>query len=107
MTGQINMRQSSGVTRRAWLGAALTVTLLLAETLALTHPLDSAAHTNGQPCSICFSVATVGAGAVSTPTPIHVDAATPSLVAVVASALVSSPVQRRFARGPPAVSFAF
>lgn len=106
MTRHVSLRQSSGATRRAWLGA-LAVTLLLAESLALTHPLDSAAHTNGQPCSICLSVATVGAGAVSTQTPIHLDAATPTLVAVVAAALVSHPVQRRFARGPPAVSFAF
>jgi hypothetical protein len=88
-----------------WAGAALAVVLLLAESFAATHPLDAAAHTNGQPCSVCVSAATLGVGAVSTPVPVQLDAATPVPVAASVPALVSIAIYRRFARGPPVVSF--
>ena len=105
MTRNVRTRQNQRIAGSTWVGVALAVALLLAESLALTHPLDSAAHTNGQQCSICLSVAPFGAGAVSTPVAIQLDAATPAPVAAATLVRRSISVQRRFARGPPIVSF--
>jgi hypothetical protein len=92
---------------KSWLGAALAVWLLLAESFAIVHQYDSAAHANGQACEVCVGAASFGAGAP--PTPLVFVAA--ALVAVVAAAVVlafrSVVPARRYARGPPAVSFTF
>jgi hypothetical protein len=88
-------------------GAALVVALALAECFAVTHPFDAAAHTDGQPCTACLSTTNLGAGAVATPIHLDLDAGTPVFVATFVAALVSIAPTRRFARGPPAVSFAF
>jgi hypothetical protein len=92
---------------KTWLGTALAVWLLLAESLAVTHPFDQAAHTDGQPCAVCLSVADLGAGAAAADVGFALlDTATPVLVAVVVLVLLSSVPVRRYARGPPSVSFA-
>jgi hypothetical protein len=88
-----------------WVGAVLAVALLLAESFAATHPLDAAAHTNGQPCSVCVSAASLGAGAVAVPAPVQLDVAMPVPAAGAAPDFVSLAIHRRFARGPPIVSF--
>jgi hypothetical protein len=93
--------------RQAWVGATLVVALLLAECFAVTHPLDAAAHADGQACTVCLSTTTLGAGAVATPIHFELDAATPVFVATFVAALVSIARTHHFARGPPAVSFAF
>ena len=92
---------------KTWVGAALVALLLLAESLAVTHPLDLAAHDNGQSCAICVSVTHLGHGAVSTPVPLALEAATPSFVVSLVVAFVSIVPVRRYARGPPAASSAF
>ena len=52
---------------KSWLGAALTLWLLLAESFAITHQYDSAAHANGQACEVCVGAASFGAAAPPTP----------------------------------------
>ena len=92
---------------KSWLGAALTLWLLLAESFAITHQYDSAAHANGQACEVCVGAASFGAAAPPTPL-VFVPAA---LVAVLAAAVVlafrSAVPARRYARGPPAGFFTF
>jgi hypothetical protein len=75
--------------------------LIVAEAFAATHQLDSAAHSNGEPCNICVSVASLGAGAVAQVVEFGVDLSHPTFVAVDGSVLVSSVPTRRSARGPP------
>ncbi len=89
-----------------WLGAALVVWLLLAESLAVTHPFDLAAHADGQPCAICLSVADLGAGAAAADLAFVIEAGAPLIVVAVVLVLWSSVPVRRYARGPPSVSFA-
>jgi hypothetical protein len=91
---------------RAWVGALLVAFLLLAETFAVTHPYDSAAHSNGQSCAECLLTASFGAGAVATPLTLHVPLALPLLAAVAILVLFSAAPARRYARGPPIGSFA-
>jgi hypothetical protein len=92
---------------RTWLGAMLVALLLVAEVFAATHQLDSAAHTNGEPCNICLSVASLGAGAVVHVAELGVDLSRPTFVAVDGSILVSNVPTRRSARAPPAASLKF
>jgi hypothetical protein len=70
-------------------------------------PFDSAAHTDGQPCTVCLSTATFGAGAVASPPGLDLDAATPMVVAIATVVFFSTAPTRRYARGPPVVSFTF
>jgi hypothetical protein len=101
------MRRCREAAWKKWLGAALVVWLLLAESLAVTHPLDQAAHADGQPCAVCVGAASFGAAAVpETPTFAPIIAAA-VVAAAVALVLRSAVPARRYARGPPAVSFAF
>jgi hypothetical protein len=44
---------------RSWLVAAWLCTLVAVETFAVVHPLDLAAHSNGEPCKICVSAASL------------------------------------------------
>lgn len=90
---------------RAWVAPLLVVLLLLAEAFAVTHPYDSAAHSNGQSCAECLSVATFSAGAVAAPLALHLPAPVPLFVTAVAVVLFSTVPTRRYARGPPTVSF--
>jgi hypothetical protein len=101
------MRRCREATWKKWLGAALVVWLLLAESLAATHPLDQAAHADGQPCAVCVGAASFGAAAVSEPLSFALSIAA-AVVAVAATiAFVSAVPMRRYARGPPVVSFTF
>jgi hypothetical protein len=93
-------------TWKTWLGAAVIVWLLLAESLAVAHPYDRAAHADGQPCAICLSVADLGAGAVAADVAFALEAGAPLVVVAVVLVLWSSVPVRRYARGPPSVSFA-
>lgn len=101
------MQRYRNATWKTWLGAALAVWLLLAESFALTHELDTAAHDNGQACAVCVGAASFGAGAVSAP--VHFEPAIATSFVVVAAGIVFFSVvpTRRYARGPPAVSFTF
>ena len=101
------LRECRRPTFKSWVGAALVVLLLLGESFAVTHPFDSAAHTNGQPCAVCVSVAHLGHGAVSASVPLALEVATPVFVATVVAVFVAIVPARRYARGPPLVSFAF
>ena len=88
-----------------WLGAALAAWLLLAESFAIAHQYDSAAHANNQDCAVCVSAVNFAAGAVSTPVHFEPTLAA-SFVAVAAGIVFLSVVPaRRYARGPPVVSF--
>jgi hypothetical protein len=92
---------------KAWLGAVLVVVLLLAESFAFTHELDVADHDNGQVCAACVSAASFGAANVTAA--MHVDPAIATSFVVATSRIVFLSVvpTRRYARGPPAVSFTF
>jgi len=92
---------------KAWLGGALAVLLLVAESFALTHEYDSAAHANGEACAICVTAASFGAANVTTA--VHFEPALAASFIVVAAGIVFASVvpTRRYARGPPSVSFAF
>jgi hypothetical protein len=98
-------RQALGNPRTSWVGAVLVVALLVAESFCVTHPLDAAAHSNGKACAVCLSTVNLGAGAVSAPTPVQLDAASPQIVVEAGFAFVSTVPNRRYARGPPVVSF--
>lgn len=100
------LQRYRSATWKTWLGAALVAWLLLAESLAVTHPLDRDAHADGQPCAICLSVAHLGAAAPAADVAFALSAATPLVVIAVVLALSSSIPLRRYARGPPSVSFA-
>jgi hypothetical protein len=85
----------------------LVAWLLLAESLAVTHALDLAAHSEGQPCAVCLGAASFGSAApptIATFAPI-VAALAVAIVTVVALATIVP--TRRYARGPPRVSFKF
>jgi hypothetical protein len=94
-------------TWKTWLGAALTLWLLLAESFAIAHQYDSAAHANGQDCAICVGAASFGTAAPATPLVFAPEVAAAALVAAVFLVFVSAAPTRRYARGPPAVSFTF
>jgi hypothetical protein len=100
------MRRCRHASWKTWLGAALAVWLLLAESFAVTHPFDLAAHVDGQPCTVCLGIADLGAGAAAPNVGFVLEAAAPLTVAVVVLVLFSSVPLRRYARGPPFVSFA-
>jgi hypothetical protein len=106
MQRQPLLRRCRSATWKTWLGVALAVWLLAAEAFAVAHQYDSAAHSNGQTCAVCVSVASLGAANVATPA--HFELAAPkSFVAVAAGIVFLSVVPaRRYARGPPSVSFA-
>jgi hypothetical protein len=101
------LRRFRRPTVQTWVGAVLVAALILAEALAASHEVDAAAHANGQLCTVCLSTASLCASAVAAP--FHVDVVVATPLAVVATAAVSFSVvpTRRYARGPPAVSFTF
>ena len=90
---------------KTWLGAALAVSLLLAESFALTHELDSAAHSNGEVCAVCVGAASLGAANVNAGAHFEPAIATSFLVATAGIVFLSVVPTRRYARGPPSVSF--
>ena len=101
------MRRCRGATWKTWLGAALTVWLLLAESFAITHQYDAAAHSNGQDCAVCVSAASFGAAAAAAPLVFVPEVLAAALVVAAAFAFFSAVPARRYARGPPTVSFTY
>jgi hypothetical protein len=84
--------------------ATVVALLLVAEAVALTHPLDFDAHAAGEPCKICISVAGLGSAAVAQDAPVCLDSAA---VAPLADGLSPIPYTRlatHTARGPPLAS---
>lgn len=92
---------------KAWLGAALVVWLLLAEAFAVAHEYDSASHANGQACAVCVAAASFGAGNVAVPLGFEPVLAGAFVVAAAGIVCLSAVPTRRYARGPPRVSFTF
>jgi len=101
------MQRCRRATWKTWLGAALAVWLLLAEAFAVAHEYESAAHANGQACATCIASASFSAGNVAAP--VQLESAVVAAVLVAAAAIVFFSVvpARRYARGPPRVSFTF
>ena len=99
------LQRCRSATWKAWLCVALATWLLLAESFAIAHEYDAAAHPNGQTCAVCVSAASFGAGDVAAPA--HFEAAITTSFVVVATVVVFSSAvpTRRYARGPPVVSF--
>jgi hypothetical protein len=98
---RLRMRASSA-RLRAWLVAALLGVLLAAETFAVLHPLDLAAHANGEACKICVGLASfAGANVADSPAGLAIDPALDPVVPIAALPLRSSQPIRQSARGPP------
>ncbi|MGB7214938.1 MAG: hypothetical protein WBE98_07855 [Gammaproteobacteria bacterium] len=82
--------------------AALTlIAFVVAEAVSLVHPLDADQHANGEACTVCISVAGLGAGAPSRTLPSE----TPRVAVRASFSIVlqvdPSTVDRPAARGPP------
>jgi hypothetical protein len=94
-------------TWKTWLGVALSCWLLAAEAFAVMHEYDSAGHANGQACAVCVGAASFAAGNVAAPQ--HFDLTIATFVIAIAAGfvLLSAVPVRRYARGPPRVSFTF
>ena len=101
------MQRFRNAASKAWLGAALAVCLLLAESFAFTHELDSAKHANGEVCAVCVSAASFGAANVTVAVHFDPAIATSFVVATAGIMFLSVVPTRRYARGPPSVSFTF
>jgi hypothetical protein len=101
------MHRFRAAASKTWLGAALAVLLLLGESFALTHELDSTAHSNGEVCTVCVGAASFGAA--NSGAALHVEPAIAASFVVATVGVVFSSVvpTRRYARGPPSVSFTF
>jgi hypothetical protein len=106
MSNATLLQQCRRPTTQTWVAALLVGLLLIVEALGATHPYD-AAHASDQPCSVCVSVASLGAAAVPTPVVFDAVVVTPTLAAGVLVSLFAVAPTRRYARGPPEVSFAF
>jgi hypothetical protein len=74
------------------------------ETFAVVHPLDLAAHSNGEPCKICVGVASLGNAAVASLPVFAIDSASPALVEAPFIVRICALPVRQSARGPPSVS---
>jgi hypothetical protein len=107
MQRQPLMRRCRNATWKTWLGGALAVWLLLAESFAVVHAYDSAAHSNGQLCAVCVTAASFSSAAVGAPVQVDVAVATPIVVFAVVFVVFAAVPTRRYARGPPARSFTF
>lgn len=99
------IRQCRRPAVQAWVGAVLVALLLVAEVFAVTHPYDTAAHGSDRACSVCLSTASFGAGAVAVPVTFEASVtAAPAIAAAIVVLVTLAPI-RRYARGPPRVSF--
>ena len=85
----------------------LAVFLLLAESFAYTHELDTSTHANGEVCAACLSTASFGAANAGAALHFEPAIATSLIVASAGSVFLSVVPTRRYARGPPSVSFTF
>jgi hypothetical protein len=84
--------------------AALVCVLLAAEAFAVVHPLDLDAHSTGEPCKICISVASFGSATVAALAGFVIDASSPQLDSVPFIVTTRSRPTSHFARGPPRAS---
>ena len=100
-------QQCRQATWKTWLGAALAVWLLLAEAFAIAHEYDSASHANGQACAVCVVGASFGASNVAPPLDFEPVIASAFVTVAADIVLLSVVPARRYARGPPRVSFTF
>jgi|SRR5688572_7758798 len=98
------LQRYRNATWKTWLGAALMVWLLLAESFALAHQY-SPGHANNPDCAVCVGAASFGAAAVAAPVRFEPIVAAPFVVIAAGVVLFSLVPTRRYARGPPAVSF--
>jgi hypothetical protein len=105
MQGARLLQRYRHATWKTWLGAALMVWLLLAESFALAHQY-SPGHANNPDCAVCVGAASFGAAAVSVPVRFEPIVAAPFVAIAAGIVLFSAVPVRRYARGPPAVSFA-
>ena len=92
---------------KGWVGALVVALLVLAEAFAVGHAYDSAAHVSDQACAVCLSAASFGAAAVGAPAAIAASIAAPALAATALLVLLFASPTRKYARGPPRVSFTF
>jgi hypothetical protein len=99
------MPRRDTITWKTWFGAALALWLLVAQAFAVAHEYDTASHANGEDCAICFGAATFGAGNVASPISFEPVIATAFIVVAGHILFLSAVPTRRYARGPPHVSF--
>jgi hypothetical protein len=99
------MQRFRNAASTTWLGALLAVCLVLAESFALTHELDSAKHANGEVCAVCVGAASFGSANVTVAVHFEPAIATSFVVATAGIVFLSVVPTRRYARGPPFVSF--
>lgn len=101
------MQRFRRATWKTWLGGALVAWLLLAESFAITHEYDLKSHANGQACAVCVAAASFGAADVAAPLGLEPAVATPHSAVAAPIVFVSVVPARRYARGPPRISFSF
>jgi hypothetical protein len=82
----------------------LAVFLLVAEAFAVSHPLDFAAHADGEPCKICLGVASFGHGDVAQTADVVGVSMTFELDSLEPVAPGFTAPVRQSARGPPVAS---
>ena len=107
MQQRATMQRFRNAASKTWLGAVLAVVLLLAESFAVTHELDSDAHSNGEICAVCVGSASFGAANAGVALHIEPTIAASFVVATAGIVFRSVVPARRCARGPPFVSFTF
>jgi hypothetical protein len=89
---------------RSWLAGGWLCALIAVQTFAVVHPLDLAAHTNGEACKICVGVAGLGSAAIGAVPVLAIDVATPEPVRAPLIPRASVEPVRQSARGPPSAS---
>jgi hypothetical protein len=99
------LQRYRNATSKPWLGVAFALALLLAEVFAIAHQYDAAAHANDQVCAVCVSAASFGAGNVGAAQAFEPVVAASFIVAAAGIVFRSVVPTRRYARGPPVVSF--
>lgn len=85
--------------------AVLAFVLIAAELFAAAHPLDLAAHANGEACAVCVGVASLG-GVAPRPAvaPAVVTHRTPAAPAAAVAGPAHRPLIAAYPRGPPTAS---
>jgi hypothetical protein len=99
------MQQAGRATRKPWFVAALIAWLAVAESFAVAHEYDTAAHSSGQACTVCVGAASLGACDVAALVQIEPNTAASFVAVADAIVFVSVVHVRRYARGPPVLSF--
>jgi hypothetical protein len=89
---------------RSWLVAGFLCSLLAVETFAVVHPLDLAAHSNGEPCKICVGAASLDHAVAADAPILSLEPAVADAVAATGLAFRSTAPVRQAARGPPLLS---